>query len=365
MDVQLIDSAMELELLREDWQRLAGSNPLHSPDWLIPWWEVYGGGNRLCVLVVHDDGGKVVAIAPLYIDSERRTQTLRCLGSGKVCTDYISIFADSQFAPAAHRAIAQFLIDAIIKKQDFRLPGTQFIEFEGATTDAAWLDDFRSAMESCDFLSQNRPLENSWFLPLPSDWDEYYRSLSSNWRRKARKADKRLQSGEVTVHCSTAATFSLAFDTFESLHQLRWGSVGDGGCFEDPRFGRFLRRASEQLLHRDRVRILWCELDGVPIAAHYQLLNEQTVFMYQTGIDPSHKKLEPGHVLMVASIRRAIAEGRTGFDYLRGDEPYKSKWGGQPIPLTKIRFVVPLTSARIQNQAESAARKIRDAFFPR
>jgi CelD/BcsL family acetyltransferase involved in cellulose biosynthesis len=32
---------------------------------------------------------------------------------------------------------------------------------------------------------------------------------------------------------------------------------------------------------------------------------------------------------MAHAISSAIAEGATGFDFLRGDEPYKTQWGAE------------------------------------
>ncbi|HEY4593430.1 MAG TPA: GNAT family N-acetyltransferase, partial [Thermoanaerobaculia bacterium] len=66
-----------------------------------------------------------------------------------------------------------------------------------------------------------------------------------------------------------------------------------------------------------------------------------TVYFYQSGFDPAHSALSPGTLLVAQAIRRAIEEGKTAFDFLRGDEPYKRRWKPQREyrTLRKIRAV--------------------------
>jgi CelD/BcsL family acetyltransferase involved in cellulose biosynthesis len=54
-----------------------------------------------------------------------------------------------------------------------------------------------------------------------------------------------------------------------------------------------------------------------------------TVYFYQAGFDPEHSSISPGTLLVAGTIRRAIEEGKTTFDFLRGDEPYKRRWKPQ------------------------------------
>ena len=43
---------------------------------------------------------------------------------------------------------------------------------------------------------------------------------------------------------------------------------------------------------------------------------------------------------MAHTIRRAIDEGKTSFDFLRGDEPYKRRWKPQHV-LKNYRLITP------------------------
>ena len=61
--------------------------------------------------------------------------------------------------------------------------------------------------------------------------------------------------------------------------------------------------------------------------------------------------MEPGYLLIVTAMNWAMFNGLTRYDFMRGDEPYKTRWNATPVPLVKLQFV--LTSnlrARIRDQ---------------
>jgi CelD/BcsL family acetyltransferase involved in cellulose biosynthesis len=49
--------------------------------------------------------------------------------------------------------------------------------------------------------------------------------------------------------------------------------------------------------------------------------------LYNSAFDPTLRMLAPGMVLVGNLIEIAAAEGNTVFDLLRGDEPYKYRFG--------------------------------------
>ena len=72
-------------------------------------------------------------------------------------------------------------------------------------------------------------------------------------------------------------------------------------------------------------------------------------------------KLEPGHLLFTAMVRRAIDRGDSYFDFLRGNEPYKEYWGAEPHAQNKLRMVakkiVPTAIAKIVETGRSVFRR--------
>ncbi|HEY8094487.1 MAG TPA: hypothetical protein VIE65_00135, partial [Methylobacter sp.] len=71
---------MKIESLRDwndvksyylDWNRILDAAPgltiFSTPEWLQAWWESYGADASLNFLLLRDDAGMIVAMAPLYV----------------------------------------------------------------------------------------------------------------------------------------------------------------------------------------------------------------------------------------------------------------------------------------------------------
>ena len=112
--------------------------------------------------------------------------------------------------------------------------------------------------------------------------------------------------------------------------------LGEQGCFASARFLGFYRDVVPALLRRGQVQFHWLELDGKPVAAEYQLVGNGVLYAYQAGVDPEAMAHQPGKLINLAILRQAIERGYRAFDFLRGDEPYKARFGAQPRPTVGV-----------------------------
>ena len=81
------------------WNALAAGVPFRSFEWLESWWPAYGDAadRELFALAAFDSRGELVGLAPWYVErsaSDRRA--IRFLGSGEVCSDYLTILCRSE-----------------------------------------------------------------------------------------------------------------------------------------------------------------------------------------------------------------------------------------------------------------------------
>lgn len=89
---------------------------------------------------------------------------------------------------------------------------------------------------------------------------------------------------------------------------------------------RLHRRFSAWLADRGQLWMLTLDLDDTPAAAWYGFSFGDTHYAYQMGWDTRWKRQSMGTVLMGLMIRRAIERGYRTFDFLRGEETYKTVW---------------------------------------
>jgi CelD/BcsL family acetyltransferase involved in cellulose biosynthesis len=239
------------------------------------------------------------------------------------------------------------------------------LKLDGVATGDENVRRLAELMQDADCSVSERTAFNCWRLELPGSLDEYLQSVSKNHRKKARRKLKKIESGEFAFkEAIDPASLAQGLSILEDLHQRRRKSLGEPGCFSDPRFKSLLEGVSTQALEKGTLRLFWFEHEGHPVAADFALVEGATVFAYQSGIAPEHLELEPGNVNNLWHIVRAIEEGQSAIDFLRGDEPYKAQIGASPMPHVNFRISSPSLLPKIKHQVLDVGLRIRDFVTP-
>jgi hypothetical protein len=124
------------------------------------------------------------------------------------------------------------------------------------------------------------------------------------------------------------------------LHRLRWQSDGGSDGIRGPRIEAFHRDATQLLAEGGRVRIYTMWLGRVAVASVYAILHGGTFYYYQSGYDPAWASKSVGLVLVGETFKDAI-EGFCRYDFLRGNERYKSDWTTQRKRTVALRILRP------------------------
>ncbi len=114
-----------------------------------------------------------------------------------------------------------------------------------------------------------------------------------------------------------------------------------------------------ELLRRGRVQLYWLEFDGRPAAAEYHLVGDGVLYVYQSGMEPDLLEHKPGNLINLMIVRQAIERGYRAYDFLRGDEPYKARFGAQPRPSVELRIVPPRAAAHSRHNLWQAGRSVK------
>ena len=72
------------------------------------------------------------------------------------------------------------------------------------------------------------------------------------------------------------------------------------------------------------------------IGASIHFETADSILYYNAGVDPAHRALSPGVLMVEGLVRRALETGRTRLDFLRGDEGYKYEWGAFDEPIQRL-----------------------------
>jgi CelD/BcsL family acetyltransferase involved in cellulose biosynthesis len=313
------------------------------------------------ILGVRDETGRLIGIAPWYLQrSAAKGRVLRWLGTGQVCSEYLSVLCQAHDTDRVTEALAEYLSGPECSSRGGNT--WDLLEVDGVAADdrAATQLLAKLAQRKCTQV-RNAPIR-CWRLTLPESWDEFQMMVSRGHRRKLRRADRDLfDTGRAVLHVVKEANqLDTAWDTLIKLHQKRRNMFGDSGCFTWSRYTAFHREVTPELLARGQLQFSWLELDGQTIAAMYQLISHGITYIYQMGIDTDKLDDEPGHLVIAATIKRAIEQGGQAVDFLRGDEPYKPHFRAEPREMLALRIVpnraLPLVRNRIYLQSRELKR---------
>ena len=171
--------------------------------------------------------------------------------------------------------------------------------------------------------------ETLWGCPrmrLPATWDEYLATLSATRRQTVRRKERTLSRlHRVTLTDYPEDRFDEGWGHLVRLHEERWLSAG---AFRDPMALALQTAFAREMARQGHLWLVTLDLDGVPAAAWYGFEAGDTVYFYQSGRLPKWEGESVGLVLMGCMIRRAIERGFTWFDFLRGEDTYKTHWTG-------------------------------------
>jgi CelD/BcsL family acetyltransferase involved in cellulose biosynthesis len=212
-----------------------------------------------------------------------------------------------------------------------------------------------------DYIVHQQPGESCWRLELPPDWNSYVSTLSKSRRERTRQIVRRMfDAGRaVSRQITDRSELPRYFDVLVELHQKRRQSLGEPGCFADSRFTEYHREVMERFFALGRLRLQYVLLDDQPAAIEYDLIGGNTIYFYQSGIETDLLDQRPGWMGTISSLRAAIEQGYRVFDFMRGDEAYKSSWGAKPRPTIETRVVARRRSAQLRHTAWLAQRQMK------
>lgn len=330
MHIEVRRDTRSLEELEAPWRELWSQTTspvifLH-PLWARSWWSHYGQTMELYVVLVWEEGGRLAGLAPLC-RSKRDPGALGWIG-GTELSDTLDFLIrsglEAQVMAAFERALLG-LLDSVGELDLHCVPeGSSTLEEVNDMLGSGW--DVRIDLE-----------ESSPWVPLPGSWEQFLQRLSGHHRheirRKMGKAQRDLEAQFRVVEPGDG--WSQAMENFFRLHRL---SQPQKAAFMDERREAFFGEVAELFQKEAMVRLSELRIQEGPIASALSFVHGRTWALYNSGFDPRYRHYSPGIVHVAHTIQRAIAEGLSVYDFLRGREIYKYDFGAKDRHLFRLRL---------------------------
>jgi CelD/BcsL family acetyltransferase involved in cellulose biosynthesis len=293
------------------------------PAWMRAWWESLGSGDLLLALVW--DGDEPIAVFPTCTCGGEEG-LLSFLGSQDVTDEQVPTALPGREAEAL-----AFFTDWV-----FTDGGFDRIRFHSVLEGNRWLGIAVDLAEEAGHELTHDQVDVAPAIALPSSFEDYLQGLSGHDRHELRRKRRRLgEMGEWRVRRADDVGWEADLSAFFEFHRQAPGEKA--GFFTADR-ERFFRRLAADLFLFGLARLDVLDLDGEPVACTFSYDFRDTVALYNSSFRPDLAKQAPGMVLVGSLIEHAIEEGKRMFDFLRGDEPYKKRFG--PVPRAVYEIVV-------------------------
>jgi CelD/BcsL family acetyltransferase involved in cellulose biosynthesis len=325
------------ELNPQEWNDLLSGSITDTPflryEYQHAWWEHHGGGewqNAQLVLVTAREDEKLIGIAPLFISEYDGQSALLLIGSIEI-SDYLDLIVRME----DHTRFITGLLDFLASSLPDTWCGLDWYNLPDSSPTLAALKA-ESAQRGWTHLEEMyRPTPR---IALNGDFDEYLGRVEKKQRHEIRRKMRRAEeSGRgVRWYISDMKDVEAETDVFLGLMEH---DQGKAGFLHDSM--RDQMRAVIRTAHENGwLWLAFLEADGQRIAAALNFDYNNKLWGYNAGVNRDFMDLSPGWVLLGYVLQWACENKRTEFDFMRGDEEYKYRFGAVNQYVMRVKLTV-------------------------
>jgi CelD/BcsL family acetyltransferase involved in cellulose biosynthesis len=332
---------MEFEILtkfnalaEQEWNHLLINSTVNTPfiryGYQHAWWQHKGGGEwpkaELRIIAARE-GGELLGIAPLFIGEKAGENEIHFVGSIEI-SDYLDFIVQPQNSE-------EFItgVFTLIKEEKARFPGN--INLFNIPENSPSLPVIKKIGGNGDWAVEIESAYHTPVIPLSEDWDTYLAGIKKKQRHEIRRKLRRASSSddEVSWYITTEKN-GLSQDITDFIQLMEVDK-------EKERFltGEMRKQMSEIILwafDEEILQLSFLTINGEKAAGYLCFDYMNRIWVYNSGFNPEYQYYSPGWVLLSYLIQHAIKTGKTHFDFMRGEESYKYRFGADDGFVMKV-----------------------------
>ncbi len=207
--------------------------------------------------------------------------------------------------------------------------GVSRYDLHGIPEDAGWLDALADQGSTSGWTLEEREQEDVCpRVAIPAgDADAWLEALDAKERHELRRKSRKLARDLGGMRVAEADDLAAALDRFLELAVTAAGDKGE--FFRDPGMRDFFTAIVEALGADGTLRIHELLVGDLPAASMVSITDRthREWGLYNSALDETLAAFAPGTVLASELCTEAAREGFETFDFLRGDEAYKYRFG--------------------------------------
>ena len=296
--------------------------PFSRYEYLSEWWKTLGGGewrHAELVLVSATENDQLIGLAPLFIAEYDGQQALMLVGSIEI-SEYLDLIVRADDLPR----FLSGLLDFLGSQPAGNWSALDWYNLPDASPTLAAL---KAEAEQRGWTYGEEVYRPTPRIPLNGSFEEYLARLDKKQRHEIRRKMRRAAESEKNVRFHIVDGTPAINAEISSFFDL---------MVQDPSKKEFLSSTMREQMtvtvqNAHAQGYLWLaflEVDGAKTAASLNFDYRNKLWGYNSGVSSEHRELSPGWVLLAHTIQWCCENGRYEFDFMRGDEEYKYRFGG-------------------------------------
>lgn len=325
MNVTMFTAIAEVRGFLGEWRQLytsSGRGLFQSPDWFLIWWECLGreDGWTPHVAAGHVDG-KLVAVAPLAVRQARGLRKLEWAGIDVF--DYPDILAhDDDSAAVLWCQIRKSSLYDVARLRDVRSDARCRVSLDQVAHKA-------HADEMAHAITFGEGSGIDWFTRQSA-------RAKSNHRANMRSLEL---LGPVSLKVVTLPADVLPMTKALVTQKKAWSqSRAIDTVFLRHGANEFFERLASCAMQEGTLHLSALMCGDRTVATHLGFVSDDGFYYYMPGYDQELAKASPGRVHLTLLVMWAIDHGCHRFDFLRGEEPYKTTLASETRALSSYVF---------------------------
>jgi CelD/BcsL family acetyltransferase involved in cellulose biosynthesis len=337
MNFTLHKDFSDFSLRAESWNALVeqsiSDTPFSRYEYLSQWWKTLGGGewqNAELVLVSGTENDQLIGIAPLFIAEHDGQRALMLVGSIEI-SDYLDLIVRAEDLPR----FLSGLLDFFASEQANNWSALDYYNLPDVSPT---LPALKAEAEKRRWPHHEEVYHPTPRIPLSGSFDEYLARIDKKQRHEIRRKMRRAAESEKNVRFTIVngtEDINTEIDAFLDL------------MVQEPGKAEFLHPAMREQMtvtiqNAHKHGYLWLaflEVAGVRTAASLNFDYKNKLWGYNSGVSNEHRELSPGWVLLAHTIQWCCENGRYEFDFMRGDEEYKYRFGGVNKHVMRVKVI--------------------------
>lgn len=323
--------------LKTGWNQLLAEGISHVPflryEYLEDWWQTRGGGewpaeSELAILAA-TEAGQLVGIAPFFVAEHEGERKLLLLGSIEI-SDFLDLIVSAAHAREFADQILHYVSDHFISE------GIDTLDLYNLLEDSPTLAALTDAGQAAGFSVIQTKLQQAPRITLPGDWDQYLESIDKKQRHEIRRKMRRAAEADVPAEMYITSDAVKVEEDTEAFLSLM-AQDPEKAAFLKPEMRTQFKISIRRAFDCGCLQLAFLRIGGENSAAYMNFDYLNRIWVYNSGLDRRFMDYSPGWVLLGYLLKWANENKRDEFDFLRGNEDYKYKFGAED------RFVYRLT----------------------